>query len=207
MIYAGKAHKKREKDCNPLFMCIGLIPNEQPGEHWSGSSAARHTETRMPTLLEIGSELTRLNALLDLTDGEVTPEIDAEIAAVLADLDGKADGYASLIRERELRSKAREEEAERLAKLATTDRNLAKSLRERLKLVMEGSGQKRIETPRFRISVCQNGGKLPIDVHEPVPPTYCRAVPDMEAIRHALEAGEQLQFAALGERGSHLRIS
>lgn len=166
----------------------------------------------MPTLLDIGNDLMRLNGLLDASDGEITAEVSAEIDAALSDLGDKADGYAGLIRERELRADARESESKRMALLCTTDRNTAKALRDRLKFVMENTGQRKIETQRFKLSICNNGGKVPLDIHDPpekLPEEYRKIEykADTDAIRKALEAGQELPFAVLGTRGTNLRIT
>jgi hypothetical protein len=62
-----------------------------------------------------------------------------------------------------------------------------------------------------RIKVVKNGGKLPLSIDEGcVPEEYIKKVvvesPDKEKIRAALESGEVLPFASLGERGTHLKI-
>ena len=166
----------------------------------------------MQTLMEISSELDRLNMLLDDSDGEITDEVSAEIDKALGDLHGKADSYVAIVRELELRADAREHEAERLGKLIAADRNTAKALRSRLKDAMEFTGQRKIETTRFRLSVCKNGGKAPVDVHEPpeqIPPAYQRVTvaADIDAIRDELERGTELSFAVLVARSTHLRIT
>jgi hypothetical protein len=73
---------------------------------------------------------------------------------------------------------------------------------------MAATNQRLIETPLFRISIQRNGGKTPIDIHGEVPQEWCRIRydADKERIRVALEAGESLPFAVLGERGERLVI-
>ena len=55
----------------------------------------------------------------------------------------------------------------------------------------------------------KNGGKAPLVYDGAVPDNFQKIIiqPDTERIREALERGEQLSFAHLGERGTHLRIS
>jgi hypothetical protein len=62
-------------------------------------------------------------------------------------------------------------------------------------------------------SVCDNGGKQPVDIHDPhaVPRDYCRHIPerwqpDTDMIREACAAGNEVPGAILMERGTHLRI-
>jgi hypothetical protein len=56
--------------------------------------------------------------------------------------------------------------------------------------------------------VCKNGGKIPIEYTADVPKEYCTFTPkpNGEAIRKALEDGQELEFAHFTERGEHLKI-
>jgi hypothetical protein len=76
---------------------------------------------------------------------------------------------------------------------------------------MENAGLKEVTTDMHRIKVVKNGGKLPLSIDDGcVPDEYIKKVvvesPDKEKIRAALESGEVLPFASLGERGTHLKI-
>lgn len=85
-------------------------------------------------------------------------------------------------------------------------------LKGRLKTHLEATEQQKLRTKRFNIAVCANGGKAPLRFDntppEQMPERFKRVTvePDREAIRTALEAGEELSFAYLAERESHLRI-
>lgn len=174
----------------------------------------------MPTLYEISQDLIAIEELLTETGGEIT---DDEAGAALEkwfdeigeQRDAKIDGYCALIREFEARSEARELEAKRLMALAGSDLNNAKRLKARLKGFMEAQGLKKLETPRFRLSVANNGGAQPLMVPpaweaEPAsaPEAFQRRVIqlDKDAIREAIRNDEEAHGASLGERGNHLRI-
>lgn len=170
----------------------------------------------MPTLIDIGQEMTALAALLDeLPDGELTPETAAALDAWFAEIEGdrehKLDGYCALIENWQLRAAARKGAAERLLRHVQADENRVKRLKERLKFFMEMTGQKKVETERYKIAVCNNGGKAPVeitgDVHA-MPPQFQRVTiaPNTDVIREALEAGGKWDFARLLPRGTHLRI-
>ncbi len=172
----------------------------------------------MPTLIEIGDEFAALQTLVEEAadnDGELTPDHDAAFTQWFAELgeqrDRKLDGYASLIREHELRSAARKEEAERLQKRVSADANLARRLKQRLKDWMERNGQRKIETARYRLSVCGNGGVQPVDVGSlaELPPSLkiVTEAADVKAIRERLLAGESVPGCRLRDRGTSLRIS
>jgi hypothetical protein len=168
------------------------------------------------TLYTIREDLDALHDLLYEAGGDVS-EADAEAAvdAWLRETDTamreKLDAYAALMREIESRAVARKEEVRRLAALAKSDDAAAERLKARLLWFFQDQGLERLETERFRFTVARNGGKAPVQVYcdpEELPEPY-RVVsvrPDLEAIRARLEAGETLEFAALGERGVNLRI-
>ena len=72
---------------------------------------------------------------------------------------------------------------------------------------------KTVETARYKLSLAKNGGKQPLILDESIPvsqlPEQFQKVsidPDTTAIREALERGEKLEFAQLGERGTSIRI-
>lgn len=171
----------------------------------------------MATLYEISGDLTALAALLEESGGDVS-EIDAEAAIdtwlneLGAARDVKLDGYAALIREYEARAEARKLEAHRLTESAKSEANKAARLKERLKQFFALHGLKTLETRRFRLTLANNGGKLPVRVlaenQGAIPDEFCRfkREVDLESIRAALEAGESLEFAEFGERGQSLRI-
>lgn len=168
----------------------------------------------MPSLLQILHELLALEAQLHETDGDVEAQSDL-VATWLDKLDEreeKLDNYAALIREMELRASARKQEADRLALLAKSDQQKADLLKARLKYYFQTHQEKSIETARFRITLANHGGKLPLILSENdptnLPETYrtIQYKANTEAIRSALEAGETLAFATLGERDASIRI-
>lgn len=168
------------------------------------------------TLYVIRDDLQALEDLLLDVGGDVTDaEADAAIIEWLKETGeatrSKLDRYAALIREMEARSIGRKNEAKRLAELAQIDANAADRLKAKLLWFLNDRGQTKMETDRFRLTVCANGGKVPIQVlAEPAAlPEQYRVVdirPNLDAIREALDAGKSLSFATLGSRGQHLRI-
>lgn len=169
------------------------------------------------TLYELGGQLAALDELLaevggDVTDEQAAEAINAWFAEIGEQVEHKLDGYGALIVELEARATARKAEADRMAGRAQVDTNAAKRLKERLKMFFIERNYKVIETPRFRVTLAGHGGKVPLDI-DPVDaatlPLRFQAVsisPHTELIRAALEAGEALDFARLGERGSSIRI-
>lgn len=169
------------------------------------------------TLLDINADFQALDDLLAETEGEITPEagkiIDDWLAELDTDLKGKVDSYAAYVTELTARVKVREEEAARLRARAKTDEKAADWLKYKLKVVMEDRRLKRIDTLRYRVSVCGNGGKQPLNIFDPhaVPHEVCKHIPehwepDGDLIRDALIAGKRIPGVEFVPRGTHLRI-
>lgn len=168
--------------------------------------------TKRRTLFEITDDMLAFFDLVD--DAESDEQVDAILEAWFSEncsnLHDKADGYAAVIREFEHRAAAREAEAKRQADAARAMKNRAKSLKYRLLSAMDWLQLNRLETDLNTFSVCKNGGKLPLDIHDPerVPDAYAYQVReiDRDKLRAALEAGTDIPGAILQERGRHLRI-
>lgn len=174
------------------------------------------------SLWEIGADMRALEETIIEADGDISDEetekiIDGWFAEIGAERDLKLDNYAAFIKMLEARAAVRKAEAQRIMALAAPDENLAARLKARLKEFFEnhvGDGEK-IDTARFKISLVNNGGALPVILDEQIvahpeeiPEGYRRVVfqADLNAIREALNNGEELDFARLGERGRHIRI-
>lgn len=172
----------------------------------------------MKSLFDLTTEVLELEALLTEAGGEIPDEeaeaaLDAYIEHLDGDLHAKLDAYVTLIAEFDARAEARLAESKRVKALADRDALNSERLRGRLKQYFERTGRDKVETKRFRVSLVANGGKLPLNLHcppESLPEEFRREKvvfsADQAAIRAALERGEQLVFAELGERGKVLRI-
>jgi hypothetical protein len=166
----------------------------------------------MPTLYEISNDLHLIEDLLTQESGEIDIELERWFDQVHIDKREKIDRYCQLLRELESRSAQRKEEATRLMTLARIDANGAARLKNRLLEFFEEHSIRKLETPRFRVSIAANGGKLPLitlaDDLERIPDEYVEIKRSLKTdeVREAIEAGEDVWFAILGERGVHLRI-
>lgn len=173
---------------------------------------------RTRTLFDIGSDMLALEELMSEIGGEVTDEeveraIDAFFAEIESDLHAKLDSYVYLIAEFNARFEMRRKEAERIARLAAVDQYNEKRLKRRLQDFFERTGKTKEETAHFKISVINNGGQAPLVLADQVDPSaleprFQKVTVEVhtDAVRAALEAGEELEFADLGARGRHIRI-
>lgn len=172
------------------------------------------------SLYELGEEFADLERLLsevegDISDADFERQIDEWLASLGERVEKKVDGYCVFIRELQLSAVRREIESKRLLELAKEDENKANQMKARLKAFFDFRGIQKLKTDRFNVAVQKNGGKIPVTISaeaenhpEELPEEFHRVrfEVDREAVREALERGDELDFATLGERGTHLRI-
>ncbi|MCD8140490.1 MAG: siphovirus Gp157 family protein [Planctomycetaceae bacterium] len=170
------------------------------------------------SLFDISEDLAALDDLIfenagNLDSPDVVAALDALEAEIVNNMVEKIDNYAGLIKSIQARSEVRKQEAKRLDARARIDLNTAKSLLDRLKLIFERHKIPKLETPRFRVGIVNNGGLLPLiidgepaNLPENFKITQTTVVPDTEAIRAALAAGQEIPGRRLGERGQRLAI-
>lgn len=100
--------------------------------------------------------------------------------------------------------------AKHFQKLAEREQRVADTVTQMVKDSLVAVNRQKVRTTRFHPRICKNGGKAPV-VHddtapEKLPERFTIKERNNSEIRAALEAGEKLSFAQLGERGTHLRI-
>lgn len=168
-------------------------------------------EKSKESLFNIGEHFYALESLVIDNEGEIDQIIDEWLEEYHAKESEKIDAYCYLIQKFQSIS----EEAKRLAERSSIYAHKAKNLKSRLKLYLERRGRSKVETSRFTLSVCQNGGKQPLQIYaditpENMPDEYVRVYrePDLEVLRIALEEGKKdaVNIAQLLPRGTHLRI-
>jgi len=125
------------------------------------------------------------------------------------DLEAKADAYAKIIKDYEAEAVKFKAEAKRLTDRQKVYENRATRLKERLFKTMTDTGIKEIPNDVFKIKIQANGGPAPLVIKEGVeiPADYQQisVTLDNDKIREALKT-QELDFAYLGERGTHLVI-
>lgn len=175
------------------------------------------------TLYAITAEYRALEALLaeaeeagvDLSSAEVAEIVTRWWLALDGQLTDKATRCVAVIRELEALATAAKTEADRLASYAASKQARANRVRDMVHAAMTAAQVKRLDTPLGAVTVANNGGKAPLVVADVDPAEVQALYPDLvevkttinkQAVRDALEQGHPLPFAALGERGTHLRI-
>lgn len=197
-------------------ICDGQKAEETPvTDNPTVNNQVEEPKPQVRSLFSISDDLEKLNELLDECDQEPEQQelINQWLELLGEERDKKLDSYAALITEMMARAEVRKAEAKRMMELAAIDENRAKLLKDRLKWFFETHNLKTVETPRYRLSLAKNGGKQPLTLRAGLAPNeieerFQKVSIDLDttAIREALEAGEQLDFAALGDRGTSVRI-
>lgn len=200
----------------PVSISTAVMEDVRPTGMPTATAVADLPAPKKRTLWDIAGDLTALEDLLEESGGEVTDceaTIDAWFAELTTDAATKLDGYAGYIMELLARAEDRKEEAKRLADRARIDENLAGYLKARMLEFFVARGWPKLETKRYKLTVCNNGGKTPLKVFVPaheLPERFRQQrieyVAKTDEIAKALEAGEELPFAQLGQRGKHVRI-
>lgn len=130
------------------------------------------------------------------------------LEGIEGEIEDKADGYAKIIKELEVRRDARKAEAKRLTDSAKVFENRVNTLKQNLFNAMKQTGKTKFATDLFTFNIAKNGGKQPLTIDGDVPDEYKKIIKenDNEKIRADLEAGKELPFAHLEPRGESLRI-
>lgn len=137
------------------------------------------------------------------------------IESIDLELEDLAEALAADIRNTEMQSKAYSEEADIWkAKQIRADRR-AKSEKDLLKYILKHKGVTKTQAGKFKVSLVNNGGKLPIVYNVSAPaelPEEFRTVTtvykaDDLAIREFLDNGGESDLFQYGERGQNVRIS
>jgi len=164
------------------------------------------------SLLDIGDDLRALDELMEECEGEIVDEaLEKWFSEIGAERDDKIDRYCFLIDDLTASAKRHKEDAATYAKWAATDENKAKRLKERLRDFFEAHGIAKLETAHYKPRVQNNGGVQPLDIDGGInpldlPEDFQIVQANADAIREYLQSGEELEYARLLPRGTHLRI-
>lgn len=144
-----------------------------------------------------------------LYDEEIDEQMILDtLESIEGEIEDKADGYAKIIKELEVKRDARKAEAKRLTENAKIFDNRVSTLKQNLFNAMKSTGKTKFATDLFSFNIAKNGGRQTLTIDGDVPKEYTKTIVenDNDKIRQALENGENLPFAHLEPRGESLRI-
>lgn len=152
---------------------------------------------------------------MDEETGEIpaNEELDAQAEALGLAIDAKIDGVARMIRNWTSDAEAWRNEEKRFSDKRRAAENRIKHIKLYAKSCLEGAGLDKLKTSLFTVAIQKNGGVAPLNLcvdldPKTLPERFQKITVEANspAIREALESGEKLEFAELGERGTSLRI-
>ena len=161
----------------------------------------------MTSLYQLKEDYNKVLHMLDDPDIDEQTIIDT-CDAIEGAIEDKADSYAFIISGLKADISAMRAEEDRLATRRRVTNNHIETLKRVLEEAMRATGRLKFKTALHSFGIQKNGGRAPLDIYGDVPDDYTitTTAPDNEAIRAALDAGEELDFARLQERGESLRI-
>ena len=164
----------------------------------------------MASLYELQDDLIAFQEMCNDPDAELDEQaVKDTLEAIEGSYDAKVEAWLKVIKNLDAEKEAVKAEADRLVKRATTIKNNIDRMKNTLISSMQLTGRK-TAGELLKATVANNGGKLPLIVDEnaELPEKYQKVEikPNNEAIREALDKGEELPFAHYGERGVHINI-
>ena len=164
------------------------------------------------TLYELNVQM---QEILDMAEsGEFDEELIANtLEGVEGEIEIKLDSYGVIIIELQADIEKIDQEIKRLT---TKKKTISNSIDYLKKMVMQTMGTlntRKVKGDKFTWTIAKNGGKAPLIIDESVPAISLPeeyqlwdVKPNKEVIRQDLEAGKELPYARLGERGESLRL-
>ena len=127
------------------------------------------------------------------------------------ELDDKVSQWARCIKNLEGEREAIKAEGDRLTKRAKSIDNEVKHMKDTLLMYLKAAGVSKAGDAVIKASIVKNGGQAPLEIDlipVDLPEDFQKITidADKEAIRAALEGGQQLEWARIGERGEHVKI-
>lgn len=162
----------------------------------------------MPSLFELS------NDMRDLLEFGCDPDEEETflqtLEPIITAISEKADGYCAVMTHFKGQAEMISKEIEALTLRKKQIERSVDRMKEALLYSMNTTGRTEIKTDLHTIKVAKNGGKLPLEITGEVPKEFEKTTvlvePDKDKIREALDKGEELGFAHLKERGTHLSI-
>lgn len=158
----------------------------------------------------------QMQTILEMAeDGDLDPQLIADtLEGVEGEIEDKLDSYGVVMNELQMDVTKIDQEIKRLTEKKRLINNNIDRMKNAVQYTMtEVLNTKKVKGEKFTWSIQKNGGKAPVILNPDVSiMSYPERFQDWDvkadkvAIREALEAGEVLPFASLGERGESLRL-
>lgn len=127
--------------------------------------------SNIPSLYRISQEQQALNEELFYAEGELTPELEQRLSINQANLEVKAENYATSMAQFEAMEKAAEEEIKRLQAIAKRSKNARERMKSAISTAMETFGIDRLNVGTYRISFRKSEAVI-VDDEQTIPNDY-----------------------------------
>ena len=169
----------------------------------------------MKTLFEITEEFAEVEARLEaLDDSDNDLEAMSQLLEWMTDLSNeraeKIDAYCWFIRKLQAESETAKQVAAEFREKANQRENKVEMLKSLVYQHMKTLGHPKLFGKKFTVAIQKNGGSIPVEIidEDEIPILLCeyKKIPVKTLIREALEKGDIVPGARLGERGESIRI-
>ena len=148
----------------------------------------------------------------DIDLAEKLAACEDTLESIDMDLADLVEALIGDIRNNEARAYMEEAEVWKLKQIRAERR--AKSEKDLLKYILTYNDVKKMDAGKFKVSLVNNGGKVPIEYNvdpEELPEEFRKEIvtykPNDEAIREFLDNGGENGYFSYGQRGQNVRIS
>ena len=157
----------------------------------------------------------QMQTILEMAeDDELDPQLIADtLEGLEGEVEDKLDSYGIVMNELYMDIEKITAEITRLTGAKKRISNNIDRMKEAVKASMDLMGKKKVQGNHFTWQIQKNGGKAPLIIDEDIPAISLPeeyqlwdVKPNKEVIRQDLEAGKELPYARLGERGESLRL-
>jgi hypothetical protein len=153
------------------------------------------------SLYNITEDQRLINAMLEETGGELTPEIEEAMLITEENFISKAEAYGATISEYDAQAEACAQEIKRLQAFKKTCENVSKRMKERISDAMMTFDKDKVTAGTFRFSFRKNTAVV-VENEELIPEEYFRTERTIcrKELMDALKAGEVIAGAMIETR-------
>lgn len=153
------------------------------------------------TLYSITEDQRLINAMLEETGGELTPEIEEAMLITEENFISKAEAYGATISEYDAQAEACAQEIKRLQAFKKTCENVSKRMKERISDAMMTFDKDKVTAGTFRFSFRKSTAVV-VENEELIPEEYFRTERTIcrKELMDALKAGEVIAGAMIETR-------
>lgn len=153
------------------------------------------------SLYNITEDQRLINAMLEETGGELTPEIEEAMLITEENFTSKAEAYGATISEYDAQAEACAQEIKRLQAFKKTCENVSKRMKERISDAMITFDKDKVTAGTFRFSFRKSTAVV-VENEELIPEEYFRTERSIcrKELMDALKAGEVIAGAIIETR-------